>query len=129
MFAAHVKIDTQKDLSTAGTQVESTASALWGLLNGSGPEEQNNSQDYGQQDARGKSASDTDSSDDSDDSLLEQDDNFDSAIESDDSGADGPSINAAAVVPIDITLQLVSQQRTGTTSLTQLTCTSLTNHW
>ena len=118
MFGAHVKNDAQEDLSTAGTQVESVAFALWarGLLNGSGPEEQNDSQAYDQQDAGGKPTSDTDSSDDSDNSLPEQDDTFDSAIESDDSEADEPSISAAALDPIDMTLQLVSQLRAGTTS-------------
>ena len=56
--------------------------------------------------------------DDSDDSLREQDDNVDFAIESDDSQADviDPSISAAAVDSIDMTLQLVSQLRAGTTS-------------
>ena len=49
MFAAHVKNDAQEDLSTAGTQIESAAYALWGLLNGSGPEAQNDSQAYDQQ--------------------------------------------------------------------------------
>ena len=116
MLAAHVENDAQEDLSDAGTPMETAASALWGLLNGSGPEEQNDSQAYDQQGAGGEPASDTDSSGDS---SSEEDNNFDSAIEDDDEAdadAGGLTTSAASVEPIDMTLQLVNQLRAGTTS-------------
>ena len=118
MFAAHAKIDAQEDLSTAGTQIESAASALWGLLNDSGPEEQDDSQAYVTNKMPGANQPLTLTH------LMTLTNRCQNRMITLTlllrvmtlGQMAGPSISAAAIVPIDMTLQLVSQLRTGTTS-------------